>query len=1143
MAISPFLVTEPADHGARVAALDTARSFIVQAPAGSGKTELLIQRFLALLAEVAEPERVVAITFTRKAAGEMRARIASALREAASGVPVKKAHQQQTRTLAEAVLRRSEERLWNLLANAGRLRIVTIDSLCSSIVQQSPFTSRLGVATAITEDARPLYLQAAHLTVRMLERKDDLSTAVRNALLHLENDVPKLETLLAGMLERRDQWMRHLQHEDLGELRDELEGNLQRIVCAWLKELNDLVPEHLKSQLLTVARFAGDAMFAKKPSSQIAACRELKKFPGCSPEDIAFWTGIASLLLSGNQWRIGIDARIGLQARTPERLLLKDVLLPQLRSVPGLEEKLSGISTLPPCKYEDQQWQMLKTIFQLLPKALENLDAVFARNQAVDFTEVSLAAQRSLRRDSPENAYGHSIEHLLVDEFQDTSVSQVQLLLALTQRWPADGSRTLFLVGDPMQSIYRFRQAEVGLFLQSQREGLGALALEPLRLIANFRSQEGIVTWANETFAQIFPAVDDLATGAVHFEQSKAALPPSREPAVTMHPFFGREFAAREARDVVEIIATSLSKFEKGGKAGRIAVLVRAKDHLRHIVAELHRRDIRFRAVDIDNLGELQVVTDLTALTRAILHLGDRVAWLSILRAPWCGLTLSDLHTLFASELRNAVWQRLAEPWPELSADAIARLTRFHKVMKDALHERGLLPLRELVEKTWIALGGPACLETSTDATNARQFFNLLAEVEAEGDVDLEQLDEAVGRLFAAPDVEADDSVQLMSIHRAKGLEFDVVLLPGLGRPPSHDESRLLLWEERPGSESAELFLAPIKPKAADSDPLYQYLARNEKRRTAEETSRVLYVAATRARTELHLFGHVKKSAQEFLQLDAKPESNSLLKLLWPVVLSDFVRAAEQQGTEAAEIVPAMAASSEPEAEAFHRLISGWKAPAAPASVEWQPGTASRTATVERITYDWVGERTRRVGTVVHAFLQRIVADGLESWTEEKLRAIGAAVRSALRNRGAGTSTLEEDTARAMDAIRFAVTDAKGRWILASHADARSEFALTAVHEGAVYHVQIDRTFVDEQGTRWIIDFKTSAHKGNTAKFADEQVEKYREQLQLYARILQKRDPRPIRVGLYFPLLREWREWSPEVDGNGPPVQQMLRFD
>jgi len=196
------------DARAREAALDPARSFIVQAPAGSGKTGLLTQRFLVLLARVETPEEVVAITFTRKAAGEMRGRILEALAAAGGEAPADD-HERRTWTLAREVLARDTALGWQLVATPDRLRILTIDALNAALIRQMPVLSRFGAPPSIAEDASELYREAARETLRELDSEAHWRGAVERLLLHLDNHWGRVETLLAEM--RKDDETEHLE--------------------------------------------------------------------------------------------------------------------------------------------------------------------------------------------------------------------------------------------------------------------------------------------------------------------------------------------------------------------------------------------------------------------------------------------------------------------------------------------------------------------------------------------------------------------------------------------------------------------------------------------------------------------------------------------------------------------------------------------------------------------------------------------------------------------------------------------------------------------------------------------------------------------------------------------------------------------
>ena len=196
------------DLDQRTQAISPDASFIVQAPAGSGKTELLIQRYLRLLAVVDSPEEIVAITFTRKAAAEMRGRVIKALETVNEIAP--DAAAEKTVELARQAIAQDEKYDWQLADNPGRLRIQTIDSLCAFLTRQMPILARFGAQPETLDDARELYQQAAANTLAEIESGQGWSDAIAVLLTHLDNDLPRVRDMLAGMLARRDQWLRHI---------------------------------------------------------------------------------------------------------------------------------------------------------------------------------------------------------------------------------------------------------------------------------------------------------------------------------------------------------------------------------------------------------------------------------------------------------------------------------------------------------------------------------------------------------------------------------------------------------------------------------------------------------------------------------------------------------------------------------------------------------------------------------------------------------------------------------------------------------------------------------------------------------------------------------------------------------------------
>ncbi len=1110
------------DAAQRARALDPTRSFIVQAPAGSGKTELLIQRYLVLLARVEDPESVVAITFTRKAAGEMRRRVLEAIHSAARQEP-EQPHAAHTWLLARAVSERDAARGWNLLQNASRLRIRTIDSLCDSLVRRMPWLSRLGAPPEIVEIADGLYQEAARRTIDQVENSVHQLSLAR-VLQHLDNDYAALAQFLAAMLDRRDQWLRHLGAvEDAEAARPILERGMRNVIREALKEVRNAAPRFLAAELCSLAGYAA----GNADDPVLAPCAGLRDLP----EDLPAWLGIATLLLTQEgTWRKTVNKRQGFPPASRAEKNRFSQLLVALQDHEEFRARLSALRSLPPAVFDEDQWEVLAALIPVLQLAAAQLETVFREKGQADFIGIGLAAQTALGDDEEPTdlalALDYRIQHLLVDEFQDTSVTQFDLIEKLLAGWEPGDGRTLFLVGDPMQSIFRFREAEVGLFLQAARDGIGPVRLERLQLEMNFRSEQGIVDWVNGVFPDVLEAGDDIATGAVRFTPSSAIKPagpglrpladargsvlaPNRDhkgadPAVRVHPFFDKDDEA-EAERVVEIVR------EARATGAKTAVLVRARTHLTSILRALRRANLKYRAVEIDQLGEVAITQDLLALTRALLHPADRVAWLAILRAPWCGLTLTDLHGLAAGAPKDAIWDLLHDPAriARLSDDGQARLERVGAVIEEAVARRGAR-LRPWIEDCWIALGGPACATEPGEIENAAAFLDLLERLDDGGDTSIESLAEEVGRLFAAPDPEADDSLQVMSIHKAKGLEFDVVIVPGLGRKVMSDEPRLLAWLERPG----DLLLAPVKAAGAKKDQLSAYVKSIEKQKRENEEARLLYVAATRAARRLHLLGCAARTEHGL-----KP--GGLLAHLWQAVEEDFARAERALPPRPAREAALARIPSAP----LRRLPSGWSAPApAPAT----PAEAGPELPAEESpTFEWVGDTLRHIGTVVHRMFAQIGLDGPAAWDDARIEAHGPAIQTGLRTLGVPSSEIAGAAATVRRALTATLGDERGRWILDNaHAEAYSEYPLIGMVEGRLRAVRVDRTFVDADGVRWIVDFKTSEHAGGDLEaFLDAQREKYRGQMAGYRVLFARFDPRPIRAGLYFPLLAGWREY------------------
>ena len=668
-----------------------------------------------------------------------------------------------------------------------------------------------------------------------------------------------------------------------------------------------------------------------------------------------------------------------------------------------------------------------------------------------------------------------------------------------------------------MQSIYGFREAEVAFFLEAQERGeVCGLPVERLNLRRNFRSQAGIVDWCNDTFAQVLGRVGDPARGVVRFEPA-VAVHPACEGLVPAVELFD-DPAAEAAR------AVALVREAQAAGPGSIAILVRARTHLAALLPVLRRESIAFAAVELDLLSQRQAVLDLAALTHALLQPADRAAWLAVLRAPWCGLTLADLLALgeVVGPYRDGAVPNAFDDLDAiagLSGDGRQRLERALEALRPAIEARGQASVADRVRGAWLALGGPACLDDALDLDAAALYFDLLSAHERAGDVpDWDAFLAALDTLHASPATIATSGVQIMTMHKVKGLEFDTVILVGLAQEGRKGDAALLRWRRR----AAGLLIAPAKSRGGDTDPVYRYLARLDADEEDAELGRLLYVACTRARTRLHLV------AAPGTRLDGdagalrwcEPAASSSLAKLWPAIAPELPLLAAAGGAPPAGEPPPL-----------RRL------PLDVSLAEPEPALASVALASRRDLatppFDWARETTRRIGTIAHRLLARIADDGLHAWPPGRIESLATRVRADLASVGFAADELPAATARVLDAVRNTLADAQGRWLFdPGHDEARSEWALSGVDRGEIVRVVVDRTFVAD-GERWIVDFKTGTHEGgDVSAFLDSEVERYRETMTRYARMMQGLDGRPVRVALYYPLVEGgFREIVGSPDG------------
>lgn len=1067
------------DSNQRSQATDPTQSFIVQAPAGSGKTEILTQRYLRLLGRVTAPEQIIALTFTRKAASEMRERIVLALQQAANNTPATSPHQRMTLDFAQDALHQSEQYQWDLLDQPNRLKIVTIDSLCQSINQAIPLLEKQIAYSQITDKAESHYLAAGRRCIQFALDTPDYQQAIKTLLLHVDNRQDRLLELFKTLLSQRDQWLSPL-FQARAQEKSTFEHALRVIEEHELLLFKQSLPFHLADELTRCSREL--ALIENNPDSPRYLLKDWYDFQKTNREIAA---SLSKLLLTGDgSFRKSFDHHVGLLSTScapDEYKRLKNAskeLLTELAEYPDFLAALQQVSNLPNPEYDPEQWEVLNALFVLLPLLVGHLHLFFSEQNEVDFTAISQQALAALgESDCPTDLalyLDNAIHHILVDEFQDTSITQFELLSKLVHGWQDGDGKTLFIVGDPMQSIYRFRQAEVGLFFRAKEQGIGPVILNSLALSCNFRSTKTIIDWVNQHFSKIFPQHVDIESGAVSFHPSVNVIQDGECSAVHALQFKGKE---QEAARLMQII-----KFElQTNPEQSMAILVRSRTQLAEIIRLLRHYQIPYQGTDITLLANLRHLRDVWSLTQALLSPANRLSWLSLLRSPYCGMALADIHTIANFNKKKSVYSALLQlnKIQGLSEEGIIRAKFFIGVMHQALLQRYEKKLSAWIIDTLNKLQVNKIL-TQSELNDLEQFWTLVDRYEQNGRLaDINEFMKEFNKLYSQQ--ATPSRLQVMTIHKSKGLEFDTVFLPGLGAQPNRGDSPMLRWINLPTQKHGNILLmSPLRAAHHEHCAVYDYLSQLDDVKSSYETQRLLYVAATRAKSRLFLTDHSEKLSkssfrsllkhQEFSENDSTEhadETNFPLPKLMQLPLAYYQNKELDPVTSFTKNAPSTLSSSIP----------------------------------------------RLIGIVTHQLLQWICDNHPQTLAEIPW----GLAHYEFKKLGFDKQTQTDALHIVRGQIIRLFKDTVGAWIIAKHDKEHNEYELLVAHQDKPATRIIDRIFED-QNKLWIIDFKTGKEDETTQ-------EKHHFQLNEYGLHLSERTKLPIHCGIYYLASNHWVSW------------------
>ncbi len=1125
------MLPRPPDQDQREYAIDPRRSVLVRAPAGSGKTGVLLLRYLNCLLTVAAPEQVVAITFTNKAAGEIRERVISALRrgasEASEQVPDNAFDADVQRIVAE-VLARDRELQWRLLENSGRLRIQTFDSFCASLTRRLPLLSGLGAARPLN-DPNVVYREAILALFRQIDEPGcdaELKGALLRLLAYGSNRIESLIPLLSALLAKRDQWQRDILSGDIDEMEAALREEVAEVFEQSWQTLRELGVNALVEAFIESSGVVEDHAWAA----------DLRDAGQLGIEQFHLVQMLADTILNNDGGLYGTRSLhyAGFKKGQPGTDGVRQWLdeLTQAGASERASACLQLLRTLPPAQLPESSRQQVADFRIALLHLLAYLRLAFEQHGGVDFGEIAQRAIYALRQDDDDVGDAlleeERIQHILVDEMQDTSVSQIDLLSQLCQHWQEGDGRSVFFCGDLQQSIYAFRGSLVSLFDELiQRQRFAGRPIQLLQLQANFRSSPDLVNWVNQGFKTLF-----TDRGRYY----APAIPQRVNPGdVQVHAMLqaegvkaGDQAAQREAELIVEIIQRVQAEDDRKGRVSSIGILVRNRSHLARILPALKQADIAFSGQDIDSLANTAAILDFTALLRALWHEADNVAWTRLLRAGFVGLSWEDIRLLRrpGGLLRDVVMGSLeAIPLSAAGRDAVQRLAAIIAQLEQHPESRDL---RWALRSAWYELGGPACVGAA-ESVDVERVLALLDEFAPAGILqDIGGFERAVAALFATP---PSASVELMTVHKSKGLEFDVVLLPGLGRRGRNSESPLLVWRRMQG----HMVFAPKPGEAAVPDRstadaaaeqrLYRYLDGAHREELEAELDRQIYVALTRARRELHLFGLAAVDKKG----DVTAEKSSCLAHLWPVLAPAFEGGAGIQPAHVFDV-------ADPEQAMRVPLAPGLAALKISLGDFYQPRSTPVSALqqAQRFTENALLEdniEQRAMGIVFHELMEHIGRTGdLDRWLEmspTRRAGLQTTVQQRLRHHCHPEPGLNDNADQVIALLDNTLSCETGRWILGSYQWQGSEQTLRRLMEGRWQTLILDRVFIERRPDNtercWIVDYKTAHAQGAVDRFLADQADRYRQKMNLYREALRETGVEcPVFAALYFPAHKQF---------------------
>lgn len=808
-----------AEQQAAIEAIDC--NVAVSAGAGSGKTKVLVARFMYILEQSLaqqkplEAANILAITFTRKAAGEMKTRIRQSISE----------------KIADDAL---NAQFWrNQLQNLESAQITTIHGLCSRILRENPVEAQLDPGFTVAEefegqqfvdDCLAKYLRRGLAQGNEVLRRLVGIYGASSFLEQVNSLLPQLPDITGKVIVEENGKLVEKEQDLTKPYREFLTGcsgdkqSLRRALMDLVEQREKLVKPKTK------ARGKLDRLAEALPQVLQELEAEVSSF--------ATLLEITENKISGGSVKPLWDEIKSLRLKVEQEALMRS-------AVPLVEA-----------------WQ------QVLHDLYAYIQQEKAQQELLTFDDLELKAVELLKNnEAVRQKYHEHFRYIMVDEFQDTNERQRQLIYLLCgDRMTELEGRKLFIVGDAKQSIYRFRGAEVKVFADVQRE-MKQKGGKLLKLTKNFRSIKGVLSACNLVFKEL---LGEDTSRDVYFEALDFNKDAIVEPVLLEVPYTEANKAQRR-RSEADAVVRKMRELHtaEGVGYGQMTVLLAAMTECPTLAAALDNQNVPYVVVDGKGFYERQEVLDLLHLLTVLHNRYRSLELAGVLRSPYFGLDDETLTKLFLSGAES-LWQALQEAdLAQFAQEQKARVQRAAKILQELRSYAALYALPELLNEVWRILAVDAVLSLQEHGAgklaNAAKLRDEAVEYCVSKQAGLGDYLAYVAAVRAAntrattANLDAEEAVQIMTIHNSKGLEFNTVFLPQLDRRGQNDMSSIKYQKELGLG-----IKAPRSDGSVENTPILDDIKNFAKEREREEYVRKLYVAMTRAEERLLMSGAVK---------------------------------------------------------------------------------------------------------------------------------------------------------------------------------------------------------------------------------------------------------------------------------------------